>query len=63
MSKQLTSIEELDALPLHSYIREWDGFHNAKTQEGWLLIVAGASEPRPSSQIELPATLLYLKEG
>lgn len=57
--RTVATLEELDALPARTFIREYDGFHRLKEINGmWLLCIqsGGIGE---SDEIELPATILY----
>lgn len=58
------SVEELDQLPMHSYVQGNDGFKHAKDWDGgWHLIVnRPSSAPHLSGSIELPALVLYRPE-
>lgn len=59
---EVNSVEELDNLPMHSYVQGNDGFKHAKDWAGgWHLIVNRPSDtPHLSGSIELPARVLYL---
>lgn len=58
---EVTSVEELDQLPMHTYVQGADGFKHAKDWNGgWHLIVnRPSSAPHLSGSIELPARVLY----
>ncbi|MBC7594512.1 MAG: hypothetical protein H7288_11340 [Kineosporiaceae bacterium] len=57
--REVTTVEELDALPLRSFIREYDGFHRLKEIDGeWLLCIQSGGRSS-SNEIELPATVLF----
>jgi len=60
----VNSVEELDALPMHSYVQGNDGFKHAKDWAGgWHLIVnRPSSAPHLSGSIDLPARVLYRPE-
>ncbi|MFJ5105490.1 MULTISPECIES: hypothetical protein [unclassified Glutamicibacter] len=57
----VNSVEELDKLPMHSYVQGNDGFNHAKDWNGgWHLIVnRPSSAPHLSGSIDLPARVLY----
>ncbi|TFD80699.1 hypothetical protein E3T54_02860 [Cryobacterium sp. Sr8] len=60
--RTVTTVEELDALPARTLIREYDGFRRLKEINGmWLLCIqsGGIGE---SDEIVLPATILYVPE-
>lgn len=61
---EVTSVEELDQLPMHTYVQGADGFKHAKDWNGgWHLIVnRPSSAPHLSGSIELPARVLYRPE-
>lgn len=57
---ELHSESELDALPVGSCVRGWDGFKHVKVEDNqWILCVAVTSVPHETSSIELPARVLY----
>lgn len=57
--RQVSTVEELDALPDGSIVQEYDGFLRYKYRwGGWALCVPGASED-DSATIILPATVLH----
>lgn len=57
--RQVSTVEELDALPDGSIVQEYDGFLRYKYRwGGWALCVPGASEDA-SDTIILPATVLH----
>lgn len=58
---EVTSVEELDQLPMRTYVQGADGFKHAKDSNGgWHLIVNRlSSAPHLSGSIELPARVLY----
>jgi len=61
--RTVTTVEELDALPAQSFIRERDGFHRLKEFNGtWLLCIQSGGTGE-SDEIELPATVLYTPAG
>lgn len=61
---EVNSVEELEALPMHTYVQGNDGFKHAKDWNGgWHLIVnRPSSAPHLSGSIELPARVLYRPE-
>lgn len=61
---EVTSVEELDQLPMHTYVQGADGFKHAKDWNGgWHLIVnRPSSAPHLSGSIELPARVLHRPE-
>ena len=61
---EVTSVEELDQLPMHTYVQGDDGFKHAKDWNGgWHLIVnRPSSAPHLSGSIALPARVLYRPE-
>ena len=69
MTRQIITVEELDALPVGTVIREPDYHHPdgtfgyrgtviSREEEGWLFDNC-CGRHHPSDEVELPATVLY----
>lgn len=59
MSRTVTTIKELDELPIKTLIQEYDGFLSVKINKFyWHLCIDGAGS-RSGAFIDLPATVLY----
>ena len=56
---EVTTVEELDALPWWSLVQGHDGFKHLRHPDGWMLAVFGGTKPHLAREIELPATVLH----
>jgi len=57
--REVTTVEELDALPVGTLIREYDGFRRLKEGKwSWLLCISGGGLGA-SDEIEFPAIILF----
>ena len=57
--RTITTVEELDALPVGSLVREDDGFSRYKYATGWALCVPDATAQESGDKLVLPATVLF----
>jgi len=55
----ITTVEELDALPALTVIREYDGFTNVRQGLAWVLAIQPQTSERYSEDMEMPVTVLW----